>query len=354
MISLYFCFPDVSLAQGLITTESKSQNRGDSSSWVPNENAKQAIGFMLMGSKKCRHIIWVTFFLSCISRFFAQPTNNSSFDPDSLDDIFRCYAFNEVSRPRTGILYNVSLPANFSGMELSFIRLRTRKFWLNGVNLSYFRIPPGNLPVPFVMRFYLVYQNLGNWSNVYYKVPNYTFIAPVVGLVLYNASHSSPIRLDVGVNRDPILVQFPWISFPENKNVTLQCARFDANGSVELTEMTLPNACVARNDGHFTIVAPPSPPPLPPPPLPPSPVKRKKYGIWKLWVLGFGLGILGMIMVALLGFLTFKIVKRRRMGKMERQSERNEALETTWIGRSKMPSATGIRTQPTIENEYVP
>ncbi|XP_058226166.1 uncharacterized protein LOC131334881 [Rhododendron vialii] len=306
-----------------------------------------------MGSKKCWLVIWVTFFLSSVSRFFAQPTNNSSFDPDSLDDIFRCYAFDEVSRPRTGILYNVSLPANFSGMELSFVRLRTRKFWLNGANLSYFRIPSGNLPVPFVMRFYLVYQNLGNWSNVYYKVPNYTFIAPVVGLVLYNASHSSPIRLDVGVNRDPILVQFPWISFPEKKNVTLQCARFDANGSVELTEMTLPNACVARNAGHFTIVAPPSPPRLPPLP-PPSPVKRKKDGIWKLWVLGFGLGILGMIMVALLGFLTYKIVKRSRMGKMERQSERNEALETTWIGRSKMPSATGIRTQPTIENEYVP
>lgn len=281
-----------------------------------------------------------------MSRFFAQPTNASSFDPDSLDDTFRSYAFKGVSRPRTGILYNVSLPANYSGMQLSFIRLRTREFWLHGANLSYFRIPPHNLPVPYAMRIYLVYQNLGNWSGDYYKVPNYTFIAPVVGLMLYNASNSSPVRLDVGVNRDPILVQFPWISFPDNKNVTLQCVGFGTNGSVELTEMTLPNACIARNNGHFTIVVPSS--------LPPSTVKRKKDRIWKLWVLGFGLGILVMIMVALLGFLTYKTVKRRRIGKMERQSERNEALETTWIGRSRMPSATGIRTLPAIENEYVP
>lgn len=289
------------------------------------------------------------FFLSPVPRFFAQSTNNS-YDPDSLDVFFRDYAYNNVVRPRTGILYNISLPANFSGMELSFVRLRTRNFWLTGANLSYFRIPPRILPVPFVKRFDLLYQNLGNWSHVYYHVPNYTLITPVVGLMLYNASNSSTKGdwgLDLGVNGDPILVQFPSISLRDNKNVTLQCVQFGANGSVELTNMTSPNTCIIRNNGHFSIVVPSSLPPRP------SPNKRKEE-IWKLWVLGFGLGIIGLILVALLGVLTYKFVKRKRIGQMERQSERNEALETTWIGRSRMPSATGIRTQPTIENEYVP
>ncbi|PSS24251.1 Lipoprotein signal peptidase [Actinidia chinensis var. chinensis] len=289
-----------------------------------------------MGSKTI--IILVILFVSRFARAMK--------DPDSLDDFFRDYACAKVSRPKTGILYNISMPANFSGIEIMFIRTKTRNFWRRGANFSTFQIPPGILPMPFVKRFDLMYQNLGNWSSYYYNVPNYTLVTPIVGLLFYNATNSSTrnSKLSPVVNKDPILVHFPQISVSENhKNVSFQCARFGANGSVELTNMTLENACVTRDQGHFSIVVP-SPPP--------AAKKREKF--WKWWVVGFGVGIVGLVLVAFLGVVMCKFVKRKRIGQMERQSERSETLDTIWVGMSKMPSATGIRTQPVLESDYVP
>ncbi|GFY97403.1 hypothetical protein Acr_11g0017090 [Actinidia rufa] len=287
-----------------------------------------------MGSKTI--IILVILFISR----FARALN----DPDSLDDFLSDYAYTKVSRPKTGILYNISAPANFSGIEVMFIRFRTRRFWLRGMNFSTFQIPPRILPMPFVKRFYVMYQNLGNWSSYYYNVPNYTLVTPIVGLLFYNATNSITrnSKLSLRVNKDPILVYFPQIFVLEDhKNVSLQCARFGANGSVELTNMTLENACVAGDQGHFSIVMPMA-------------TAKKMERFWKWWVVGFGVGIVGLILVAFVGVVMYKFVKRKRIGQMERQSERNEALDTTWVGMSKMPSATGIRTQPVLENDYVP
>ncbi|XP_057463311.1 uncharacterized protein LOC130753334 [Actinidia eriantha] len=225
-----------------------------------------------------------------------------------------------------------------------FIRVRTRSFWLQGVNFSTFQIPPRILPMPFVKRFYVMYQNLGNWSSYYYNVPNYTLVTPIVGLLFYNATNSITrnSKLSLRVNKDPILVYFPRIFVLEDhKNVSLQCARFGANGLVELTNMTLENACVARDQGHFSIVMPMA-------------TAKKMERFWKWWVVGFGVGIVGLILLAFVGVAMYKFVKRKRIGQMERQSERSEALDTTLVGMSKMPSATGIRTQPVLENDYVP
>jgi hypothetical protein len=39
---------------------------------------------------------------------------------------------------------------------------------------------------------------------------------------------------------------------------------------------------------------------------------------------------------------------------MEAESENGVALDTTSIGRSKIPSSSMVRTQPTLEQDYVP
>ena len=42
------------------------------------------------------------------------------------------------------------------------------------------------------------------------------------------------------------------------------------------------------------------------------------------------------------------------MDDMEKVSERGESFDTVWIGKSKLPSASMVRTQPVLENSYLP
>ncbi|XP_059636107.1 uncharacterized protein LOC132278332 [Cornus florida] len=294
-----------------------------------------------MGYKKSRYIIPVVFYVLLLLLQLVLAMDR--YNPDSLNVFVHDYAYNAIVKPHTGTLYNISLPANFSGMEVSIVQLRSRNFWTIGANFSSFQIPPRIVPMPLVKRLAIVYQNLGNWSNYYYSVPNYTLVTSVVGFMTYNAWNSSTrdnAVLQLSIMGDPILVHFPRISEPKGENVTMKCVRFGTDGSVEFSNMTLPNACIARGQGHFSIVVPSS--------------SEKKQRFWKWWVVGFGVGLVGLVLGCLGGLLIYKLVKMKRLGEMEKQSEKSEALETRWIGMSKMPSASGIRTQPVLENDYVP
>ncbi|KAK4382962.1 hypothetical protein Sango_2821600 [Sesamum angolense] len=232
---------------------------------------------------------------------------------DLLDSFVYDYAIMKLHRPRTGRLYNVVLPANFSGMEVSFVRLRTRRLWKNGSNYnSSFSIPPWVLPWPFTKRVDLVYQNLGNLSSSYYNVPNYTFVAPVIGFLAYDPNRSSAsygmIELHL-LSDDPIF------------NVTVK------------------SSCIVRRQGHFSVVVP----------YQPNQAIRKSY-----WVMGIAAGVVGLVLLLVIGILAYRWIKGKRIKKMERSSERSEGLDTIWVGRSRMPFASGIRTQPAIENSYLP
>ncbi|KAG8391904.1 hypothetical protein BUALT_Bualt01G0235500 [Buddleja alternifolia] len=256
---------------------------------------------------------------------------------DSLNSFLYNYSFEKTPKPRTGKVYNVPLPLNLSGMEISVIRLRTRSLWRNGLNLSSIEIPPLILPRPFTKRVDIVYQNLGNLSSYYYNVQNYAFIAPVIGFLAYDSTNHGLVELKTGGNGNPIFVRFPNISF--HGNVTRTCVRFDTNGTLEFSNVTEKSSCIARGQGHFSIVIPYE-----------QKILEKKRKL-KWWIIGIVAGVVGLI---LLGILAYKLFKRRKMRKMERQTERSEGLDTVWIGRSKMPSASGIRTQPVLENSYVP
>ncbi|KAG5626632.1 hypothetical protein H5410_011850 [Solanum commersonii] len=225
-----------------------------------------------------------------------------------------------MSKRYTGKLYDIPLPTNFSGMESSIVRLRSSSFWRKGANFSFFKIPHRVLPWPFVKRFDIIYENLGNLSSKYYDVTNYTFVTPVVGFLAYDARRSRENygMVELNTMENHILIHFP--PNKDNKNVTMKCVRFVKNGTIEFSNVTMNNTCMSRGQGHFAIVVPS---------LKPEEEEEEEEN-------GNGNGGL------------------KKRGNMERQSEKSEALDDVWVGNSRMPSASGIRTQPVLENSYVP
>lgn len=285
-----------------------------------------------------RYIIWLMFAAFSLSSSFAQ--GSIDYNIESLNAFIHDHADKALVKPRTGTLYNISLPANFSGMEVSVVRIRSGEFWAKGANFSFFHIPPGIRPIPYAKRLSILYQNLGNWSSYYYHVPGYRLVAPVVGLTAYDSSNSRTIgnrRVDFSIMGDPISVHFFNIVIQAGKNdhVMPKCVEFGADGSFELQDMNESYVCITHGEGHFSVV-----------------VLKKQEGNMKLWALGFG--FVGLVSVVLVMVAIVRLLRRNKMRKMEKQSERGVAFDTFWIGGSKMPSASMVRTQPALENRYVP
>lgn len=304
------------------------QERRDEVFWV----------IMFTGFFKKWYIICLSFSL------FVQASHG--YDPKSLDTFFIDHANKTVAKPQTGTLNDIPLPANFTGMELTFVRLRGGSLRKRGANFSSFYIPPKVIAKPQVVRLALVYENLGNWSSLYYNVPNYTLVAPVVGFTVYDSPGPSAIgsqKLNLSFRGEPISVWFPRIEL-QGQNATPKCVQFGPGRSFRITNMTKANRCVTRDQGHFSVVVPHPPPPLPPP--------KKTY--WKWWVIGFVGGVIGLVLIVLVVGVAFKLVNKKRLGAMESQSEKGVPLDAFWVGRSKMPTASMIRTQPSLEHGYVP
>ncbi|KAF5776110.1 hypothetical protein HanXRQr2_Chr13g0619641 [Helianthus annuus] len=261
-----------------------------------------------------------------------------------LDDMFEEYALNSLpTRPQTGVLYNASssLPSNFTGVQLSMVRLRWDSFWRKGANYSGFLMPPRIFAYPFFTRLDIVYSNLGNQSSFYYNVPNHTLVAPVVGFNIYASGNLT--KLNLTLFGGPILVEFP---VPQHEKA--KCVMFYSNGTYEMSNMTTQeNMCSVRDQGHFSMVVPQVP-------SIPIPEKKDRGKLWKWWVFGFAVGVLGLLLVGFIVFVLIRIFRMTSIAKMEKEAEKNEVLGTTNVGQSKMPLATVVRTQPTIENDYVP
>lgn len=285
----------------------------------------------------------------------------------SLDGILQEYAFKALIRPRTGITYPVPLPSNLSGMKVEAVRLRSGSLWNRGIAYNEFRIPRGVLEQPYAQRLVLVYQNLGNWSSLYYNKPGFDLVAPILGILAYDASNLSainPQELQLMATKQPISIQFPEV----RQGLTPICISFYSNGSVSLSNASLSNVCSTNYQGHFSLIvksAAPSPaptpapvpesmsPPMTPPALVPVPTKKKKSNTWKI-VLGIVLGSVALIVsLVLLGFGMVKYRQTAKIARMEHQADQGEALQTTSVGSSRAPAAGGTRTQPMLENEYV-
>ncbi|KAL5989258.1 hypothetical protein ACLOJK_010148 [Asimina triloba] len=169
-----------------------------------------------------------------------------NYSRSSLDDLIRENALQALEGQRTGVLYNVPLPPNLtlSGIESKAVRLKSGSFWSRGANFSNVDIPPGCIAMPFATRIAIVYQLLSNSSaTTYYNVPGYALATPVIGFFAYNASDvNGRVARNVGLmlTKDPISVRFLDFSPQGELNSFAKCARFGANGSMYLSEITLP------------------------------------------------------------------------------------------------------------------
>lgn len=285
---------------------------------------------------------------------------------EALDVLIQDYAFRAFVRPRTGVPYDGIPPSNLSGVHISAMRLRSGSLRKKGfTGFKEFTLYPGVIEQPYVERLVLVYQNLGNWSARYYPLPGYLYLAPVVGLLVYNASNLSAKHLqelDILASGRPISVEFSDVKSAPVGSVP-KCVSFDLHGVVNFSNVVLGNRCSTIQQGHFSIVAKStSPPPTPVSPrpsnVPPGPKHRdkEKKDDSKVWII-VGSVVGGFVLLSLLGVLILwsrRYRRKKRMQKMEKAAEVGEALHMTSIGSTKAPAAMVTRTQPTLETEYMP
>ncbi|KAK9193727.1 hypothetical protein WN944_004424 [Citrus x changshan-huyou] len=277
----------------------------------------------------------------------------------ALDALLQDYAYRAFVRPSTGIPVEGVVPSNLTGIKIAAMRLRSGSLRTRGVNMyKEFRIPMGVIESPYVERLVLVYQNLGNWSGTYYPLPSYTYLAPVLGLLAYDASDLSAKNLpelDIRASGDPISIVFQDV-MPAPDGSVPKCVWFDLHGLVNFSNVVSGNTCLTVQQGHFSIVVEsiaPRPPPGSPPPPPPSKGKKSNSKVWI--IVGSVVG--GLALLVLLSLLVLWLQKykhRKKMQQMEKAADVGEALRMTPVGDTKAPAAMVTRTQPVLENEYVP
>ncbi|KAL9152714.1 hypothetical protein ABFS82_10G001100 [Erythranthe guttata] len=313
-------------------------------------------------------LLSVWFFCSLTVLESLELSTSSTSDARELDALLQDHAYQAFARPRTGVVYQGVVPSNLTGIQVSAMRLRSGSLKTRGVSMyQEFVIPVGVVEQPYVERLVLVYQNLGNWSMTYYPpLQGYMYLAPVLGLLAYDASDlmaKNLPELDIQASGEPISIKFSSITrVPDG--LVAKCVSFDLNGSVNLSNALAGNICTTFKQGHFSIVAesiapssppiPMAPPRSPPPPPPPPPNDEKnKSKVWK--IVGSVVG--GIALLVVLGGLVVwgrKYKQRKEMNQMERAADVGEALHMTTVGTTKAPAATGTRTQPALETEYMP
>lgn len=287
----------------------------------------------------------------------------------ALDALLQDYAYRAFVRPRTGIPYDGAVPSNLTGINISAMRLRSGSLKTRGVKTyKEFEIPTGVSVNPYVERLVLVYQNLGNWSDTYYRLPGYTYLSPVLGLLAYDAFNLSAVNLPelvIKVTKSPILIHFTGTRTPPLGSVP-KCMWIDLNGSVNVSNVVSGNICSSMDQGHFSIVVEsiaPSPAPVSPAPSPsgvtpnvfPPSAKKSSESNTKVWIIVASvLGGLTLVLLLVLLLWAKKFKQKKKMEQMEKAAEAGEALHMTTVGDTKAPAAMVTRTQPVLESEYVP
>ncbi|XP_010242331.1 PREDICTED: uncharacterized protein LOC104586718 [Nelumbo nucifera] len=284
----------------------------------------------------------------------------------SLDALLQDYAFRAFPsvHPRTGTLYAGEPPSNLTGIKISAMRLRSGSLRTRGVKSYWeFEMPKGVVVQPYVERLVLVYQNLGKWSFFYYPIPGYTYLTPIVGLLAYDAFNLSSTNLpelDITAPINPISIKFSGVQSAPS-GLSAKCIWFDLEGVMKFSNITSDNICSATKQGHFSIVAEYTAAPSPSPVSPqinggPNEGPSLGGGESKVWkIVGSVLG--GFVLLVLLSLLVLWVQRykhQKKMQQMEKASEVGEALHIASIGNTRAPMALGTRTQPVLENEYVP
>ncbi|KAI4307765.1 hypothetical protein L6164_030914 [Bauhinia variegata] len=285
----------------------------------------------------------------------AQSPPAAGISARSLDALLQHYAFRAFFRPRTGVPYDGQVPSNLTGIKVSALRLRSSSLRNRGVR-SYkeFQIPIRVVEQPYVERLVLVYHNLGNWSEEFYPLPGYSYLAPVFGLLAYSAADLSATdlpELDIRASDKPILIKFSDMK-PAPSGSIAKCVHFDLHGSVQFDKPSHGNVCSTSQQGHFSIVVESN-----------SPAAGagvedggKKNKSWVWIIVGCLVG--GIVLLIILALLVARVRKSQRGTKIQQmkwaEDNDSETLEMTSIGGTKAPLAVGTRTQPIIEEDYIP
>ncbi|CAN6201896.1 unnamed protein product [Urochloa humidicola] len=280
-----------------------------------------------------------------------------------LDATLQDYAYRAFVRPRTGIVYNATLPANLTGIAVSAIRLRSGSLRRKGFSGYFeFAIPTGVVVQPYVERMVLVYHNLGSLSDRYYPLTGYTYLTPVLGLLAYDAANLSAVglqELNIVPSGTLISVTFSNVRSVLAGSAAPRCVVFDLNGVPQFQDLQATNVCSMFRQGHISIVvnssgiAPAPPPPGALAPLIPTPGGHKKGSskAWKIAVSVVGAAVaLGLLAALVLCLVRYKTDKKLQV--LERNAEVGETLRMAQVGRTQAPVALGTRTQPVIENDY--
>ncbi|XP_051180162.1 uncharacterized protein [Lolium perenne] len=303
--------------------------------------------------------------LLCPSRAAAQPPPSAR----TLDAMLQDYAYRAFLRPRTGIVYNATLPADLAaGVAVSGVRLRSGSLRRKGFPGYFeFAIPAGVIVQPYVERVVLVYHSLGlgggGLPQRYYPLPGYTYLAPVLGLLFYDAANLSAVglpELSVVASGSPISVSFSNVRAVPPGSPAPQCVWFDLDGVPQFRDLEANNVCSTYRRGHFSIVVNSSelaPAPAPSgaiaPPIPSDGGNAKgRKDAWKIAVGVVG-GVIALGLLATLLVCCVRYKREKRMAAMERNAEVGETLRMAQVGRSQAPVAYGTRTKPVIESEYV-
>ncbi|KAG0528472.1 hypothetical protein BDA96_05G014800 [Sorghum bicolor] len=280
-----------------------------------------------------------------------------------LDAALQDYAYRGFARPRTGIVYNATLPGNLTGIAVSAVRLRSGSLRRKGfAGYFQFGVPTGVVVQPYVERVVLVYHDLGNWSDYYYPLPGYTYLAPVLGLLVYDAANLSAVglqELNIVASGGPISISFGGnVRAVPAGSAAPRCVVFDLDGMPQFRDLVATDMCSTYHQGHVSIVvnssgiAPAPPPGTIPPPIPTAGGNKK--GSSKAWKIA-GSVVGAAIALGLLAALLLCLVRHKRDKKlqvMERNAEVGETLRMAQVGRTQAPVALGTRTQPVIENDY--
>ncbi|XP_057550791.1 uncharacterized protein LOC130828803 [Amaranthus tricolor] len=308
---------------------------------------------LLLRSLMMLLLLW----LAWLSIIAAQKSTQSA---RVLDAILQDYAYRAFIRPRTGIVYDGSVPSNMTGIKVSGIRLRSGSLRTRGVQ-SYkeFEIPKGVIVRPYVERLVLVYQNLGNWSNLYYPLPGHTYLSPILGLLAYDAVNllaTNLSNLDIRASTNPIKIHFSNVKSVPHGSVAM-CAWFDLSGNVNFSNEVSKHTCSTSQQGHFALVVgslAPSPAPSEPTPSPGS--HKKKKNMKKVWIIVGSVlgGVLLLVLLAMLLASLRKCQQKKKMENMEKASEIGETFRMTTVGSAKAPAAMVTRTKPTLEAENAP
>ncbi|CAN8248174.1 unnamed protein product [Cochlearia groenlandica] len=287
-------------------------------------------------------LLTIVFFVFCAN--LQSMTMVHCINIQDLDDLIRSYAARDnTTRRQTGSLHEISLPSNLSDIKASVVTVRNSVLWRKGANFSGVCIPPFVKTTPYAKRIALIYEIIGNQSSsVYFRLSkNYSFVSPVIGFSVYDATNTNDLKkLNLSINRDNLItIRFDLDNRSSVKGI--KCVAFGDNGTLLNMSNTRGNnyECGARGyNGHYGLVVINKK-------VKPGSVNKRK---WRWW---FGLIAIGISVIAVVVLVMVKIVvRKKRLREMERETDKSEIIGDILIsGRSRMPVASMVRTQPSLE-----